>query len=103
MPQPSADRDLTALSKNPATVTRDTRVKWSKHVRRHFWILPVFILYFLTLSATLVHKHECLLNDWPFDEAYMIQQFHNWKSGYPIVTIQPGDFRSGFPGEKPLD
>ena len=43
------------------------------------------------------------MNDWPLDQAYMIQQFHNWWSGYPTVTIQPGDLRSGFPGEKPFE
>ena len=43
------------------------------------------------------------MNDWPLDQAYMIQQFHNWWSGYPTVTLQPGDLRSGFPGEKPFE
>jgi hypothetical protein len=43
------------------------------------------------------------MNVWPFDEAYMIQQFHNWNSGYPKVTIQPGDLRSGFSGEKAFE
>lgn len=42
-----------------------------------------------------------LLNPWPFDEAHMIQQFHNWKSGYPKVTMQPFSL-AGPTGEKPF-
>ncbi|HUI06099.1 MAG TPA: hypothetical protein VL486_03760 [Verrucomicrobiae bacterium] len=72
------------------------------NIRRHGWILVIAVVYFAALSATLTYKRIYLLNDWPFDQAHMIQQFHNWRSGYPKVTIQPGDLRSGPTGEQPF-
>ncbi len=79
------------------------RLNLGPWIRRHGWILAAGTIYFLTVSATLIYKYHNLLNDWSFDQAYMIQQFHNWRSGFPKVTIQPGDLRSGYSGERPFE
>ena len=67
------------------------------------WTCLLFIVHFVLLSAVLIYKHHALLESWPFDQAYVIQEFHNWKSGYPEVTLQPGDLRSGLPGTRPFE
>ncbi|MEQ1917941.1 MAG: hypothetical protein ABL955_01990 [Elusimicrobiota bacterium] len=67
------------------------------------WVYVLFLAYFMALSGTLLFKRHFVLNDWPFDDAYFAQQYHNWKSGYPVVTVRPRDNRAGFVGERPFE
>src|SRR5579863_9595081 len=71
--------------------------------QRHAWLIALTLAYFFLLVGTFTWKRERFMSNWSIDEAYMIQQFHNWWSGYPKVTVQPGDLRSGFPGEHPFE
>ena len=65
--------------------------------------MAITVAYFFILAGSFIYKRNRFISTWSIDEAYMIQQFHNWWSGYPKVTVQPGDLRSGFPGERPFE
>jgi len=103
MPRRKKDRSVKFPDARPVATPVDPGPGWERPAKWHLSILLVAVVYFLALSGTLLYKQHQLLYDWPFDEAYMIQQFHNWNSGYPTVTIQPGDLRSGLPGERPFE
>lgn len=82
----------------PAHDPADTAQRWTRSETA-----VVFGLYFLILAGWLVYKHHQVLGHWPFDEAYMIQEFHAGKSGYPSVTIQPVSGIAGPVGERPFE
>jgi hypothetical protein len=86
--------------KTTITLGRSSARLWWK---RYGLVVVLTAAYFFILSGALLYKRRHLLDDWPVDQAYMIQQFHNWWSGQPVVTIRPGDQRSGFPGQHPFD
>jgi uncharacterized membrane protein len=103
MPSQEETRELAAPAPDLVATPGETGSGWTHRMPWNLSILLVAFFYFLILSGTLLYKQRQLLFDWPFDDAYMIQQFHNWNSGYATVTIQPGDLRSGLPGEKPFE
>jgi hypothetical protein len=95
----SPKKSETEKQSGPRPLAENSRNWWP----RYGLIAAITASYFLVIASVLLYKYDHLLFDWPFDEAYAIQQFHNWNSGYPNVTIQPGDLRSGFPGDKPFE